>query len=58
MCYLKAQAQLEYALLIGAIVAAMIAVIYARKADFARLPNAISTVGNLNNITGEITETD
>jgi len=58
MRYLRAQAQLEYALLIGAVIAAVIAVICARKADFARLPNAISTVGNLDNITGEITETD
>ncbi len=58
MRYLRAQAQLEYALLIGAVIAAVIAIICARKADFSRLPNAISAAGDLNNMAGKMTETD
>ncbi len=57
MCYLKAQAQLEYALLVGAIIAAIIVVLYARSADFSRLSETISAAGDLN-VEGEMVESD
>ncbi len=59
ICF-RAQAQLEYALLIGAVVAVIIAVLYHRRNDFRRIPKAIYGITNtaIQNFSSPMVETD
>ena len=56
----KAQAQLEYALLIGAIIAAIITVLYNRRDEFCKIPEDIYGIANtaVQNFSSPMVNTD